>query len=151
MDRLYLDNTFNNPRCKFPSRACCKKKIMEILGDHPEHEIVLAVYTLGKEDLLVDIALALQTRVVVGQSRMNMLQLLELRDVFTTNENEGRVRLVRRQAISRKNMTKWNAEAPTIAIISSGLFSILDGKPYANQHDVFIVPYSDHSSYPELQ
>ena len=151
MDRLYLDNTFNNPRCKFPSRACCKKKIIEILGDHPEHEIVLAVYTLGKEDLLVDIALALQTRVVVGQSRMNMLQLLELRDVFTTNENEGRVRLVRRQAISRKNMTKWNAEAPTIAIIPSGLFSILDGKPYANQHDVFIVPYSDHSSYPELQ
>lgn len=150
VDRLYLDNTFNNPRCKFPSRSCCKKRILEILHEHPEHEIVLAIYTLGKEDLLVDIALALQTRIVVSQSRMNMLQLLALRDVFTTDENRGRVRLVRRQAISRKNMTKWNAEAPTIAIIPTGLFSTLDGHPYANQDDVFTVPYSDHSSYPEL-
>ena len=151
VDKLYLDNTFNNPRYQFPSRSQCKKTILEILNQHPDHEVVLGVYTLGKEDLMVDIALALHTRVVVSQTRMRMLQLLELRDVFTTDENEGCVRLVPQQAISKKNMIKWNDQAPTIAIIPTGLFSSLESQPYINQINVFIVPYSDHSSYIELQ
>ncbi|XP_038061101.1 5' exonuclease Apollo-like [Patiria miniata] len=151
LDKLYLDNTFNNPRCRFPSRAECKQKILEILARHPEHEVVLGVYTLGKEDLLLDIALALKTRVVVSPARMRMLQVLEVLDVFTTDKDGGCVRLVPQRAINKKNMAKWNEDAPTIAVIPTGLFSTLDGQPFVNQEDVFIIPYSDHSSYPELR
>ncbi|XP_022105404.1 5' exonuclease Apollo-like [Acanthaster planci] len=151
VDKLYLDNTFNHPRYRFPSRAECTEKILEILARHPEHEVVLGVYTLGKEELLVDIALALKTRVVVSPARLRALQVLELLDVFTTDKDCGHVRLVPRRAISKKNMAKWNREAPTIAIIPTGLFSSLDGQPFISQEDVFIVPYSDHSSYLELR
>ena len=38
-------------------------------------------------------------------------------------------------------------DKPTIAILPTALYSGVKGEPFANQDDIFLVPYSDHSSY----
>lgn len=47
---------------------------------------------------------------------------------------------------------KWNEEHSTISIILTALFVGWENGPYSSQSDngMFIVPYSDHSSYSEL-
>ncbi|XP_019618438.1 PREDICTED: 5' exonuclease Apollo-like [Branchiostoma belcheri] len=150
VDVLYLDNTYCSPECAFPSRTQATQMIKDIISRHPEHDIILGMTMLGKEDLLVDLAKTFQTWVVVSPQRLESLKLLELPNVFTTDPEAGRIRVALKYQITRKNMEKWNQERPTIAILPSALYTGLDGKPYANQPDVHIVPYSDHSSYREL-
>ncbi|XP_078679202.1 uncharacterized protein LOC144914861 [Branchiostoma floridae x Branchiostoma belcheri] len=150
VDVLYLDNTYCSPECVFPSRTQATQMIKNIISRHPEHDIVLGMTMLGKEDLLVELAKTFQTWVVVTPQRLESLKLLELPNVFTTDTEAGRIRVGLKYQITRKNMEKWNQDRPTIAILPSALYMGLDGKPYANQPDVHIVPYSDHSSYQEL-
>ncbi|XP_035676872.1 5' exonuclease Apollo-like [Branchiostoma floridae] len=150
IDVLYLDNTYCSPECKFPSRAQATQMIKDIISRHPEHDIVLGMTMLGKEDMLVELAKTFQTWVVVTPQRLETLKLLELPNVFTTDPEAGRIRVALKYQITRKNMERWNQERPTIAILPSALYTGLDGKPYANQPDVHIVPYSDHSSNGEL-
>ncbi len=52
------------------------------------------------------------------------------------------------QQIGKKLVREWNESiGPTLAILPTALFAGGPGEPYANQDDIFIVPYSDHSSY----
>ncbi|CAH1265924.1 DCLRE1B [Branchiostoma lanceolatum] len=150
IDVLYLDNTYCSPECKFPSRTQATQMIKDIISRHPEHDIILGMTMLGKEDMLVELAKTFQTWVVVTPQRLETLKQLELPNVFTTDPEGGRIRVALKYQITRKNLEKWNQERPTIAILPSALFTGLNGKPYANQPDVHIVPYSDHSSYREL-
>ncbi|CAH1265925.1 DCLRE1B [Branchiostoma lanceolatum] len=152
IDVLYLDNTYCSPACKFPSRKQATQMIKDIIACHPEHDIVLGITSMyvGKEDMLVELAKTFQTWVVVTPQRLETLKLLELPNVFTTDPEAGRIRIALKYQITRKNMERWNQERPTIAIISSALYTGLNGNPYTNQPDVHIVPYSDHSSYREL-
>lgn len=47
---------------------------------------------------------------------------------------------------------KWNEEHPTISIIPTALYVGWKNGPYTSQanNGIYVVPYSDHSSYPEL-
>lgn len=51
------------------------------------------------------------------------------------------------QRITKSLLAEWNQERPTIGILPTALFAGLEGQPYANQSNIFVVPYSDHSSY----
>ncbi|XP_013386025.1 5' exonuclease Apollo isoform X1 [Lingula anatina] len=150
VDVLYLDNTYCHPNCQFLSRDQAKSKIFQIIAAHPEHDILLGMNSLGKEDLLVDIAMEFETWIVVTPTRLEMLKLLELPDVFTDDRQAGRIRLAPSPRISKEYLTKLDESYPTIAIIPTALYTGVDFDPYANMDNVFIVPYSDHSAYPEL-
>nr|XP_002730478.1 PREDICTED: uncharacterized protein LOC100372601 [Saccoglossus kowalevskii] len=150
VDVLYLDNTYNNPNCLFPSREECTAKIIEIIQSHPQHDVKLGMHTLGKENLLVDIARAVQEWIVVSPSRYSTLEQLKMPNVFTTETDAGRIHLVSSYQITKKIMKKWNDKRPTIGILPTALYTSLNGQPYSSQKDVFVVPYSDHSSYYEL-
>ena len=76
---------------------------------------------------------------------METLRLLGLPDVFTTDEGAGRLRLVEQTEVRYSNMQKWNQVYPTLAILPTG-------RPAVPYHpNVHVVPYSDHSSYRELE
>ncbi|XP_070559809.1 5' exonuclease Apollo-like [Ptychodera flava] len=150
IDVLYLDNTYNNPDCTFPSREMCKSRIIEIIRDHSTCTVLLGMHTLGKEDLLVDIARALKEWVVVSPKMYRTLELLQMPNVFTTDREDGRIHVVSHHRISKKYMEKCNELEPTIGVLPTALYTGLTGEPFANQPNVFVIPYSDHSSYSEL-
>lgn len=102
------------------------------------------MYSLGKEELLVDLALEFSTWVVVSPSRLEQMRLLELPEVFTTEEGAGRIHAVDVAEIRWDTLVSWNVRHPTIAILPTG-------RPMKVTHPkIHLIPYSDHSSFSEL-
>ncbi|KAK3104226.1 hypothetical protein FSP39_025470 [Pinctada imbricata] len=150
IDALYLDNTYCSPGCEFPSREEATEEIMSMVRNHPDHDIVIGMRSLGKEDLLLHIADELQEWISLPGALYNTARILELPNVFCVNETNCRIRVEPFYSVSNKNMDKWNERRPTIAILPTALYTGLEMSPFVNRDDVFIVPYSDHSSYSEL-
>lgn len=145
IDILYLDNTNCDPTRTLPSRHRATQQIKEIIRSHPGHNVVIGIYSLGKESLLVELALEFKTWVEVSPERLETLQALELPDVFTTEPGAGRIRAVDQAQIRSANLLQWNREYPTLAILPTS-------RPLVSFHsNVHVVPYSDHSSYQELE
>lgn len=149
-DTLYLDNTYNSPKCVFPSREESFKQMMEIIQSHEDFHIKIGLRNLGKEDLLLKIAVDLNEWIKVPSSFFQLAELLDLPDVFITGETDARIEVVPFYSISNKNIERWNKECPTIALLPTSLYTGLEMSPFCNQENVYIVPYSDHSSFDEL-
>ncbi|KAL2103344.1 hypothetical protein ACEWY4_000212 [Coilia grayii] len=145
IDVLYLDNTNCDPTRTLPSRQRATQQVKEIIRAHPGHRVVIGLYSLGKESLLVELALEFKTWVEVQPERLETLLALELPDVFTTEPGAGRIRVVNQDEIRAVNLLQWNREEPTLAILPTS-------RPMVSCHpNVHVVPYSDHSSYQELE
>ncbi|XP_051508437.1 5' exonuclease Apollo isoform X1 [Myxocyprinus asiaticus] len=145
IDELYLDNTNCDPTRAVPSRQRATQQIKEIIRAHPGYTVVIGLYSLGKESLLVELAMEFKTWVEVDIERLDTLRVLELPDVFTTEPGTGRIRVVAQSKINAANLLAWNKEQPTIAILPTS-------RPMVSCHpNVHVVPYSDHSSYQELE
>ena len=101
IDELILDNTFCDPIFDFPSQSTALAQISTIIeqqtsftGD-PDSEPISRVYlrldTLGKEEMLIEIAQQFQSQIVVPPARMDKIKAtgnLPL-EFFTTNRDEG--------------------------------------------------------------
>ncbi|XP_069489472.1 5' exonuclease Apollo-like [Ambystoma mexicanum] len=144
IDILYLDNTNCNPDYILPSRQDATEQIKDIIASHPDHDVVIGLYSIGKESLLVELAKEFQTWIVVSPEKLDLLHLLELEDVFTSVEGAGRIRVIEQSAINYANLMRWNQAQPTIAILPTSRPAL---KWHKNMH---VVPYSDHSSFQEL-
>ena len=59
--------------------------IVRLVQDHPNHTSLVALHSLGKEDLLVAMAVQLGVWVGVTQDRYDILKVLEVSNVFTTD------------------------------------------------------------------
>ena len=149
-DVLYLDNTYCDAKCAFPSRTQATVNILEIIRGHPECKVVIGLHNLGKEMLLHTIALVFKTWIGVDPLRKETLQLLEMPNVFTCDVDKVRIRVVKSHEITKRNLQFWNCQEPTIAILPTCLY-VGATNPYANVENVFVVPYSDHSSFEELR
>ncbi|CAG6021392.1 unnamed protein product [Menidia menidia] len=145
IDVLYLDNTNCDPNRSLPSRQKATQQIKEIIRSHPDHNVVIGLYTLGKESLLLELAMEFKTWIEVSYERMEILLALELPDVFTIEPGAGRIRVVDQSQITSTALHQWNKEQPTLAIFPTS-------RPLISFHpNVHVVPYSDHSSYQELE
>ncbi|XP_069953748.1 5' exonuclease Apollo-like isoform X3 [Cherax quadricarinatus] len=152
LDVLYLDNTFSAPYCVFPTREEAKQELFRIIDSYPDHVIKLTVRDLGREDLLESVARRFHERILVGQGKYELLRLLRYSDAFTTNPEEARIHAVPLHQFQVSAHKKWSQEQPTISIVLTAEYVGWSNGPYSSQHEngIFIVPYSDHSSYPEL-
>lgn len=150
IDVLYLDNTYCSPECMFPGRHEALEEIICIAQKHKDCDILIGLRGLGKEELVAAVAVALKERVCVPPNMMSVMTTLKFPDVFVTARPEQRIRVVPFHSISAKSMRAYNQVKRTIAILPSAIFSGINGIPFSNQRDVYIVPYSDHSSFPEL-
>lgn len=86
-----------------------------------------------------------KTWIEVSVGRMETLKALELPNVFTTDPGAGRIRVVEQSEIRAATFHQWNKEEPTLAILPTS-------RPLVSFHpNIHVVPYSDHSSYQELE
>ncbi|KZV52182.1 5' exonuclease Apollo [Dorcoceras hygrometricum] len=121
LDALYLDNTYCNPKYSFPSREVAARQVVDIITAHPDHEIIIGIDSLGKEDLLLCISRALNIKIWVWPERLQIMHLLGFVDNFTTKTAHTRVRAVPRYSFSIDTLESLNAFKPTIGIMPSGL------------------------------
>ncbi|XP_048409466.1 5' exonuclease Apollo isoform X3 [Stegostoma tigrinum] len=123
----------------------CPGSVMFLFEGYFGTVLYTGLYNLGKESLLIELAMTFKTWIVVSPRRLQMFQLLGLCDVFTSEVGAGRIHVVDQNEINRFNMVKWNQKCPTIAIIPTSR------KIRVWHRDVHVIPYSDHSSFQELQ
>lgn len=121
VDVLYLDNTYCNPAYCFPSREVAAQQVIEIIASHPEHDIIIGIDSLGKEDLLLQISHCLKTKIWVWPERLQIMHILGYPDVFTTRTSLTRVRAVPRYSFRTDTLEGLNTLRPTIGIMPSGL------------------------------
>ncbi|KAM8999135.1 5' exonuclease Apollo [Sarcophilus harrisii] len=141
---LYLDNTNCDPALVLPSRQEATRQITDLIRRHPQHDVKIGLYNLGKESLLEQLGLEFQTWIVLSPRRMEVVQLMELADVFTLEEGAGRIHAVNCAEICWSAMLQWNQIHPTIAILPTS-------RRISFSHPgIHVVPYSDHSSFSEL-
>ncbi|KAK4714266.1 hypothetical protein R3W88_020173 [Solanum pinnatisectum] len=121
LDMLYLDNTYCNPTYCFPSREVAARQVLSIISSHPNHDVVIAVDTLGKENLLLYISRVLETKIWVWPERLQTMHLLGFHDIFTTKTSVTRIRAVPRYSFNIETLEGLNTMRPTIGIMPSGL------------------------------
>ncbi|VFQ60363.1 unnamed protein product [Cuscuta campestris] len=167
LDYLYLDNTYCNPAYAFPSREVAAKQIVNIIESHPKHDIVIAIDSLGKENLLAYISRVLNIKIWVWPERLQTMHLLGFHDIFTTKTSLTRVRAIPRYSFSIETLEGLNRMRPTIGIMPSGLPwvakndkgnnhplgpPVIDPNIFKKYHQyIYTVPYSDHSCFSELK
>ena len=150
IDVIYLDNTFCSPECRFPTQREARQTILDIIKQHRHYNIVLGMRKLGKEKLLAWLGLSLKEWISIPGEMYARIQTLELPNVFRISDKTSRIRVEPFHLASTKMLKRWNEARRTIVILPTAIYTGIGGIPYANQKDMFVVPYSDHSSYPEL-
>eukprot|EP00817_Percolomonadidae_sp_ATCC50343_P001303 CAMPEP_0117425182 /NCGR_PEP_ID=MMETSP0758-20121206/5492_1 /TAXON_ID=63605 /ORGANISM="Percolomonas cosmopolitus, Strain AE-1 (ATCC 50343)" /LENGTH=499 /DNA_ID=CAMNT_0005209487 /DNA_START=136 /DNA_END=1632 /DNA_ORIENTATION=- len=159
IDDLYLDDTFCEDGYDFPSRKIAGNQILEIIQKYDDsYRICIATDTLGKEELLVAAAFKLKSLVVVSEERMKQIEVMrhviDIPDIFTSNPDEGRIYCLSKRQVNYRTIMAMARQRPTIGILPSGwstsnTTNIQDTDPLKTT--VWRVPYSLHSSYPELK
>ncbi|XP_078436695.1 DNA repair metallo-beta-lactamase family protein [Wolffia australiana] len=152
VDLLHLDNTFCNPAFDFPPRDVAARQVIDIVNRHPDHEIVIGVDTLGKEDLLVQISQAFNTKVWVWPERLETMHLLGLNGMFTTQTAQTRIRAIPRYSFSAATLVALDSLHPTLGVMPSGLpWSPRPHDYYAAPHRlIHTVHFSAHSCFREI-
>lgn len=92
----------------------------------------------------MELAKEFLTWIVVSPRKLELIKLLGLEDVFTSEEKEGWIHAVDCSEICQATMIRWNQRYPTIAILPTSR------TVKRNHPNVYLVPYSDHSSFQEL-
>ncbi|XP_051135264.1 uncharacterized protein LOC127254281 [Andrographis paniculata] len=121
LNTLHLDNTYCNPRYSFPSREVASKQVVDIITSHPDHDVIIAIDSLGKEDLLLYISRTLNIKVWVWPERLQIMHILGFRSNFTTQTTVTRVRAVPRYSFTTETLEGLNKTRRTIGIMPSGL------------------------------
>lgn len=150
VDVLYIDNTFCDPRCIFPSREDAVVEILRVIRSHPDARIKIGLRNLGKEEMLVAVARGISEWIGVTQERLHILELLSMANVFKVSSS-CRIQVVMMSEITARRMEDWNVEQQTVAVIPTALGIALPWSAFPHREDVYVIPYSNHSSYKELQ
>lgn len=151
VDVLYLDNTYCSPECVFPTREEATASIIDIIDQHPDHDVLIAMRNLGKEALLCKIAVHFQEWISVPDKFYKTLEILGAPDVFDNSSSDTRIRVIPFHVVSNKYVKQVNEKRQTIVILPTALYHGIEAAPYENNDKVFVVPYSDHSSFTELR
>ncbi|XP_028410452.1 uncharacterized protein LOC114533064 [Dendronephthya gigantea] len=152
INTLYLDNTYCDPRCEFPSRAEAIKKILNIIHDNRGKEVRIGLDKLGKEELLFEIAKDQGVPIFVEEKlRLEVAELLGHSGFFTRSQEDTYIKVFSRRSVNRRALMDLNRNVrPTIGILPSALY-IGRTNPFEESDEIFVVPYSDHSSFSELK
>lgn len=177
IDTLYLDNTYLSPNFEFPSQEDALmeiKRIIESRESFRDCTILVGIDTLGKERLLIDLALYFGASVEVPSDRYMALRIIHAGGGFSDDEfavffDENSPPPVRpfkgplfvlssRRGIGialakrREMLELQGAKTPVLGVIPSGWVSTTQKKKakHESYSDVYRVPYSIHSSYSEI-
>ncbi|KAK9669803.1 hypothetical protein RND81_13G155200 [Saponaria officinalis] len=171
VDILYLDTTYCNPKYRFPSKeevisfvvrttkACLKKQ--------PRTLIIVGAYSIGKESVYIAISEALKVKIHANASRRRILQSFDWPHLSKNLCSDGKdtplhvlpISSLRHETLKNYLKTYQNQFTSVLAFRPTGwTFSESIGnqlgliKPNSKGNiQVYGVPYSEHSSFTELQ
>lgn len=149
-DILFLDNTYNNPMCRFPTREITRNIIVQKIRSAPDLRTFIALNRIGKEDLLLFIAEHTNVKIGVSEEQYQKMCILGLGDICSLETDLCQITVVPFHAVTATNVKRWVSEMPTQVIVPTARFKGRDSN-LPEHPSVIVVPHSDHSSFQELQ
>ena len=152
IDELIMDNTYCDPIFQFPAQQECIGYIKKIIDKNLPCRVKMFAYTIGKEEIAVQLARHYKTKIVVGPQRYkNMISLNFHPEMFTTNESQGFIHL-ESGINSKKAHTVLDENQSNETLIQINLSGWYNIKSYlSTKPNQYYVAYSSHSNYPELE
>ena len=151
VDVLYLDNTYCNSKCVFPAKESALENIKEIIHKHSNGRIIIALKSCGKEELLIHLSRHFKEMIKVNEERLKVLEILKEEQNFTVNNFiSSKFDVIPFSDIFQNTSCDLNSMESCVCIVPTGLFTALGYNPFENRSNIFVVPYSNHSSYNEL-
>ncbi|XP_061194617.1 DNA cross-link repair 1A protein-like [Saccostrea echinata] len=170
ISQLYLDTTYCNPTYAFPSQ----REVIEFtvnlvqneLQRNPKTLIVCGSYTIGKERVFIAVAEALKCKICVLRDKKNILDCLEddsLRKKLSLNFNDSCLHVLPMGKLKPKALMEHSEKLTVqyqniLALEPTGwtfskINSLQEIRPKYNRDGIKIygIPYSEHSSYLELE
>ncbi|KAA8530042.1 hypothetical protein F0562_004751 [Nyssa sinensis] len=168
---LYLDTTYCNPKYRFPSREDVLSFVVQItkncLEKQPKTLVIVGAYSIGKESVFLAISKALGVKVYANAKRRRILQSFGWPELSGNLCSHGKDTLLHVLPISslrfeildhycKTYMNQYTAVLafrPTGWTYSEAIGNHLDLIEPRSKGIVTIygVPYSEHSSFTELQ
>ncbi|GAA0173225.1 DNA metabolism protein [Lithospermum erythrorhizon] len=168
---LYLDTTYCNPKYRFPPKEEVLKFAVRVvrnhLKNHPKTLIIVGAYSIGKECVYLEISKALGVKIHATASRRRILQSYgwpQISDNLCTNGRETPLHILPISSLKDEHLQSYLlsfksqfstvlAFRPTGWTFSETIGHNLDLiKPRTNGSiTIYGVPYSEHSSFDELQ
>ena len=119
-----------------------------MVKNHKDYRLYIFLYSLGKEEVLLNLAEEFETLIVVDEDRMRKVTRMELKPwLFTTDPSKGWIHVKGIRELKKYDIEEANQEEPTCFIILTGW----NDKYNRNLPYYFKVPYSSHSNYRELE
>uniref|UniRef100_A0A7N0VMX7 DNA repair metallo-beta-lactamase domain-containing protein n=1 Tax=Kalanchoe fedtschenkoi TaxID=63787 RepID=A0A7N0VMX7_KALFE len=171
IDVLYLDTTYCNPKYKFPSKEEVLDFVVRIttnwLKKQPKALVAVGAYSIGKECVYLSISKALEVQIYANGSRRRILQSYgwpELSDNLCTSGKDTFLHVMPMSHLRFDTLNEYMktfkgqytsvlAFRPTGWTYSQKIGNQLDLiKPTSKGNiTIYGVPYSEHSSFSELQ
>lgn len=166
VDVLMLDTTYLNPKWIFPPQSEAVRLMVEAMQNeekaHPETLFVCSSYHIGKERAYFGAATALGWKIWVPPTKQRVLSLLSLpqewMDLLTDSEDAARIHVLgggeqlhEQSLADRIAGTKWSR---VVVLRPTGWTYRRTGALQRREDGCVTtigIPYSEHSSYEELQ
>ncbi|KNA25996.1 hypothetical protein SOVF_001310 [Spinacia oleracea] len=168
---LYLDTTYCNPKYRFPSKEEVTSFVVRTaktcLKKQPKTLILVGAYSIGKECVYIAISEAIKVKIFANASRRRILQSFDwphLSKNLCTNGKDTPLHVLPISSLKHETLKSYlktyqdqfNAVVafrPTGWTFSESVGSQLDLiKPNCRGNiQIYGVPYSEHSSFTELQ
>lgn len=172
IDELYLDTTYCNPQYALPTQDECIAAAVQVASEEMQQVratknrllLLFGAYTIGKENVFFSVAQHLRMKIYVDRRRFKILSALGLPEekisLLTTNPRETIIWVVPLGHISFKKMpTYQKRESDRVIGFRPTGWSMQQKKTNTNtvvgtmsrgNLVVHSIPYSEHSSFPEL-
>ena len=178
LDEIFLDTTYCDEKYCLPSQEVAIKAAVEVAKKEVQESkqkkenllFLFGAYTIGKERMFLSVAEALGSKVYVDTQRYRILSALEWPDerlaMLTTKKDESNIWIVPMGHLNMKKMPEYltglsKAKNPVrtfdrvVGFRPTGWSnttgnSIVTTRRSGTKLAVHSVPYSEHSSFPEL-
>jgi hypothetical protein len=149
VDVLIVDNTYDDPRYRFPPQESAIAQVLALVErHHREREVALAIYSIGKTRILEALHARLGRATYVTARTARIYSLLGLGHLVTRDRASTPLRGYGRGYFDRYfKMKREYREGRAVVIIPTG-WAVDVRRPEWNYH---YVPYSEHCDYRERE
>jgi hypothetical protein len=147
LDLLYVDSTYARAGAAFPPQEEAVGEIVRIAKENSHREILIAVYTVGKNRVVEAVSRALGRRVYLSPDLLRVYTLLGYGEFVTGDRDATNVRGYRLGYFDRYfKMTRAYREGAAVVIIPTGWAAAIDeGEALVERDGRYrYVAYSEH-------